>query len=134
MDQSEERRRLNTEYVQAVLNAGVSLAAWHVAVTASAGGSRYWVMGPDGKTLDPFVSTADVATTNNRIKRLTGLDSSYAELIAFHRRASSDDDPQLEPSYRPAGSRKKVVRHPMHAAFLRDTEGWEKDEDEGLSL
>lgn len=132
MDQSEEKRRLNAEYVQAVLNAGGPLAAGHVAVTTSAGGTRYWVMGPDGKPLEPFVSRADLATTNPHLRSLTGIDIRYAELIAFHRRAS-DDDLQLELSYRPAGSR-KIVRHPKHTSFLRDTEGREKDEDEGFSM
>jgi hypothetical protein len=104
------------------------------------------VMDLDGKALEPFVSRADSTKANpQELMSLTGLDSLYDELIAFHRKAS-DDDPQLELSYKPAGSRTKkesspraeasiakpkVVRHPMHKALL---EGWEKEDDEGFSM
>lgn len=114
MGQIEEKRRRNTEYIQEVLNTGGPLMEWSVAVTGSGETARYWVIGPDRKVFKPSVSKADLTTPNRRVKNLTGLGSRYAELVAFHQNTSSDEDPQLELTYR----RQKVVMNRAHTAVL----------------
>jgi hypothetical protein len=126
MDQIEEKRRRNTEYIQAVLNAGGPLMEWSVALTGSGEAARYWVIGPDRKVLKPSVSKADVTTPNRRVKSLISLGGRYAELVAFHQSTSSDEDPQLELTYR----RQKVVMNRAHMAVLRSIEELERNAGE----
>lgn len=123
MDRIDEKRRRNTEYVQAVLDAGGALMEWSVAVTGSGESARYWVIGPDRKVLKPFVSKADLASPNRGVKSLVSLGSRYAELVAFHQSTSSDEDPQLELTHR----RQKVVMNRAHMAVLRNIEELERD-------
>jgi hypothetical protein len=122
MDQGEEKRRRNTEYVQAVLNAGGPLMESFVAVTGSGEAARYWVFGSDRKVLKPSVPQADLAAPNRRVKSLIGLGSRYAELVAFHQSTSSDEDPQRELTHR----RQKVVMDRAHMAVLRSIEELER--------
>lgn len=123
MDEIDEKRRRNTEYVQAVLNTDGPLMEWSVAVTGSGESARYWVIGPGRKVLKPSVSKAELTTPNRRVKSLISLGSRYAELVAFHQNASSDEDPQLELTYR----RQKVVMNRAHMAVLRSIDELERD-------
>lgn len=133
MDHCAEKRRLNTEYVQAVLDSGKSLDAGHVLAVGSAADRRYWVLDPDRKPLGPPVPRAALAAPNPRVRNRTALEGRYAEVLAFHRRVSSDEDPQRELIYRPARVRGEVRLSPQHMGFLRDLEDRQKDRDEGLS-
>jgi hypothetical protein len=126
MDEIEEKRRRNTEYVQAVLNTGGPLMEWSVAVTGSGESARYWVIGPDRKVLEPFVPKADVTTPNRRVKSLISLGSRYTELVAFHQSTSSDEGPQLELTHR----RQKAVMNRAHVAILRNIEELERNAGE----
>jgi hypothetical protein len=130
MDGIEEKRRRNTEYVQAVLNAGGPLMEWSVAVTGSGESVRYWVIGPDRKVLKPSVPKADVTTPNRKVKSLISLGSRYAELVAFHQSTSSDEDPQLELTHR----RQKAVMNRAHMAVLRNLEELERDAGEDREI
>jgi hypothetical protein len=135
MDQSEEKRRRNTEYIQAVLNAvlntGGPLLEWSVAMTGSGESARYWVIGPDRKVLKPSVSKADLAVPDRKVKSLIDLGSRYAELVAFHQSTSSDEDPQLELTYR---RRQKVVMDRAHMTVLRSIEELQRTADDELEI
>jgi hypothetical protein len=131
MDQGEEKRRRNTEYIQAVLNTGGPLMEWDVAVTGSGESARYWVIGPNRRPLRPSVSQADLAAPDRRVKSLIRLGSRYAELIAFHQSNSSDEDPQLELTRR---RRQKVVMDRAHMAVLRSIEEMERTAGEELEV
>lgn len=132
MERCAEKRRLNTEYVQAVLDSGRPLEDGHVLAFGLAAARHYWVLDTDGKHLEPSVPQAELRACNPRPGSRIPLDDRYADLLAFHR-AADDGNPQLELSYRPAGIRRRPVMHPWHVAHLRDMEDREKDRDEGFS-
>lgn len=126
MDQNEEKRRRNTEYIQAVLNTGRPLFEWSVLTSGSGESARYWVIGPGRTILKPSIPKADLAVPDRKVKSLISLDSRYAELVAFHKSTSSDEDPQRELTYR----RQKAVMSRVHMAALRRLEEHARDAGE----
>lgn len=118
MDQIDEKRRRNTEYIQAVLHTGGPLLERSVVMAGSGESARYWVIGPGRTILRPSVPKADLAAPDRRFKSLIDLGSRYAELLAFHQSTSSDEDPQLELTRR----RSRAVMNRMHLVALRRIE------------